>query len=302
MIDPTDVAALSFAPLPEMVAAHASRRPRHAALICDARSVDYGALDAEADRVAAALQLDGVRHGDTVAICASNSIEYGIVFLAALRAGAAVAPLPQSTAPPALALMIADTGARHVFVDAGVEALLEPLRATLAPRVVRLESMHDWLESAPAKPQPVAVDPEDAFNIIYSSGTTGAPKGIVQPHRMRWGHVQRAPRYGYGPDAITLISTPLLLEHDAGGFPSHAGARRDGRADAEVRRGRLPGARTAPSRHARDAGAGAVPAPHGAARISSASTCPPSAMKFCTSAPFAAALKARRPRSAGRAV
>ncbi|HEY0859027.1 MAG TPA: AMP-binding protein, partial [Albitalea sp.] len=47
------------------------------------------------------------------------------------------------------------------------------------------------------------------FNIIYSSGTTGTPKGIVQPHRMRWAHVQRGARYGYGPHAVTLLATPL---------------------------------------------------------------------------------------------
>jgi acyl-CoA synthetase (AMP-forming)/AMP-acid ligase II len=52
----------------------------------------------------------------------------------------------------------------------------------------------------------VDVEPEQGFNIIYSSGTTGAPKGIVQPHRMRWGHVRRA---AYGREAVTMISTPL---------------------------------------------------------------------------------------------
>jgi acyl-CoA synthetase (AMP-forming)/AMP-acid ligase II len=53
------------------------------------------------------------------------------------------------------------------------------------------------------------VQPTDPFNIIYSSGTTGTPKGIVQPHGMRWAHVMRASRYGYGSDSVVLLATPL---------------------------------------------------------------------------------------------
>jgi acyl-CoA synthetase (AMP-forming)/AMP-acid ligase II len=56
---------------------------------------------------------------------------------------------------------------------------------------------------------PVTVQPDWPFNIIYSSGTTGTPKGIVQPHGMRWQHVVRASNYGYGPDSVTLIATSL---------------------------------------------------------------------------------------------
>jgi long-chain acyl-CoA synthetase len=55
----------------------------------------------------------------------------------------------------------------------------------------------------------VQVDPNGAFNVIYSSGTTSTPKGIVQPHKMRWAHVRRGGDSGYGPDAVTMVSTPL---------------------------------------------------------------------------------------------
>ena len=162
------------------------------------------------------LQRDGVRAGDAVAICATNSIEYVLAFLGALRAGAAVAPLPQSTTSAALAAMIADTGARQLFLDASVADTLAPESDAIAARMIALDgttgaglTLRDWMAAGNAKPTAVSIAPEAPFNIIYSSGTTGVPKGIVQPHAMRWTHVHRSARYGYGADAVTLISTPL---------------------------------------------------------------------------------------------
>ena len=58
-------------------------------------------------------------------------------------------------------------------------------------------------------PTAVEIAPEMAFNIIYSSGTTGTPKGIVQPHGMRWTHVMRGGRFGYSRETVTLLATPL---------------------------------------------------------------------------------------------
>ena len=55
----------------------------------------------------------------------------------------------------------------------------------------------------------MTIEPNAPFNIIYSSGTTGVPKGIVQPHRMRWAHVKRAAGSGYDASAVTICSTPL---------------------------------------------------------------------------------------------
>jgi long-chain acyl-CoA synthetase len=71
------------------------------------------------------------------------------------------------------------------------------------------QSLSTWLATADARPRQVEVQPAWPFNIIYSSGTTGEPKGIVQSHGMRFTHVRRGTAYGYGADTVMLLSTPL---------------------------------------------------------------------------------------------
>ena len=200
-----------FATLAELIGAHAVRQPCHPALLQGERSIDYASLDALMDRVAASLQRDRVQPPEAIAICGATSLEYAVVFLGALRAGVAVAPLAPSSTAESLAGMVADCGAKLLFLDRAVAKALEPVGAHISATRIDLEGgeIEAWLAPAGAKPQPVAVEPDWAFNIIYSSGTTGTPKGIVQSHRMRWGHVRRGRTYGYGPDAVTLISTPL---------------------------------------------------------------------------------------------
>jgi long-chain acyl-CoA synthetase len=197
-----------FQAIADLVAQHASARPMHTALVQGGRSVTWGQLDAMSDRIAASLQRDGLRAGEAVAVCAANSLEYVAVFLGGLRAGAAVAPLSTHSSPQQLATMLADSGARHFFVDGAVPAF-----ETAATRIFMDGSaspgLADWLLPPGHRPRAVKVDPESPFNIIYSSGTTGSPKGIVQPHAMRWGHVARAENYGYGPQSVTLIATSL---------------------------------------------------------------------------------------------
>ena len=204
----TNPALPPFQAIAALVTEHAVARPLQTALVQGDRSVTWRQLDAMVDRVAASLQRDGVELGDAVSICAANSLEYVALFLGALRAGAAVAPLSTHASPQQLAGMAADCGARQFFVDGDVPAFETGARrifmdGSAAPR------FEDWLLPAGSRPRPVPVTPGAPFNIIYSSGTTGTPTGIVQPHGMRWAHVARAASYGYGPEAVTLIATSL---------------------------------------------------------------------------------------------
>ncbi|RHW16279.1 4-coumarate--CoA ligase [Sphingomonas gilva] len=201
----------AFGTIPSLIRLHAVERPDAVALAMDGASMTYRRLNREMDRVAAGLQRDGIRPGEAVAIVSATSIPYAVAFLGILRAGAAAAPLAPSSTPESLAAMIGDCGARIVFVDADNAAALEG--QPIGARVIRLDDSAaprwaDWLPVQDTAPAPVEIGPDDPFNIIYSSGTTGTPKGIVQPHRMRWAHVARNAAAGFDT-AVTMIATPL---------------------------------------------------------------------------------------------
>ncbi len=189
--------------------------PQKTALICGEQTLSYQALDELSDRIAAGLQRDGVRHGGVVALCAATSIRYIMVFLGVLKTGAAVSPLSPSAAAEQLLNMLRDSGASHLFVDGAGNDALEPVLQQITARRMALEDgvpgeqPEAWLPAESARPAPVTIQPGDAFNIIYSSGTTGTPKGIVQPHSMRWPQLHLLDPPGYGPDAVAMISTPL---------------------------------------------------------------------------------------------
>ena len=187
-----------FATLPDLIAAHARERGEKSALIHDGAFLDYAGLDSTMDRIAAGLQRDGVAKGAAVAIVGAMSIPYAAVFLGALRAGCVPAPIAPSSTPAQIAAMIADCGAPIVFADPDMAL----------QQAVSLDALDDWMADEGSSPAPVTIAPHDPFNIIYSSGTTGTPKGIVQPHAMRWAHIARNEGAGFAT-AVTMIATPL---------------------------------------------------------------------------------------------
>ncbi|MFZ4687826.1 MAG: class I adenylate-forming enzyme family protein [Polymorphobacter sp.] len=192
---------------PAAVAATAAARPDHIAVVCGERRLDYAAFAARADSVAATLAKLGTAPGDAVAIIAASSVDYAVMWAAILRLRATVAPLAPSSTPDQIAAMVADSGARLVFVDAAARA---DFGAVLADRVlVDLDDLDSWIDASAELPPLAALDPDSAFNIIYSSGTTGTPKGIIQSAAMRSLHIVGGKVLGYDSNSISLLSTPL---------------------------------------------------------------------------------------------
>jgi long-chain acyl-CoA synthetase len=216
-----------FRTLSALVAEQAAVQPNALALSDALGTITYANLNHQMNQVAAALQSAGLQKGDVVALCGVSSVAQAVVFMGALRSGVVVAPLAPSATAQQLAAMALDCGAKLCFLDAAGRQAWPATGATsdtAAPALPRVsldgqgpdQPLQAWLAASTALaangnvlPTPVDVQPGDAFNIIYSSGTTGAPKGIVQPHGMRWAHVMRASRFGYSNTSVLLLATPL---------------------------------------------------------------------------------------------
>lgn len=209
--------------LPDCLSAVAQLRPEHPALILNGVTLSYREFDRLVSRAAVSLQRDGVQPGDVVAACAGTSLEYVALYFGVLRAGGVMTPLPPSATAQNLTGMLANSGARWLFLDQpvakawGLEGFIPSAKGgqvSVALKKIWFDlttgpnSWSQWLGTE-ANPAPVANDPDRAFNLIYSSGTTGVPKGIVQPCSMRWLQTQRAAASGIGFKSVLLLSTPL---------------------------------------------------------------------------------------------
>ncbi|HYF21138.1 MAG TPA: AMP-binding protein [Ramlibacter sp.] len=192
-----------------LIAAHGATQPRSIAFHIEAESIDWQTLHEHTTRAAGALIRMGIAPGDRVALLGGASAAYLEGLFGTIAARGCVVPLPVSASTETLQALLADCAAKVLFVDADVGEAIGPIAQQQGVQVIGLhgDAFAAWRDSAdPATPLPVG-QAEDAFNIIYSSGTTGLPKGIVHLHDMRQ---RQATRKGFfSPQARTLLSTPM---------------------------------------------------------------------------------------------
>lgn len=206
--------APKFGSPPALLKTVSRERPDHTALVLDDHTLSYEALDKLVDAIAASLQRDGLAPGNVVAVCAHTSLRYVALYFGVLRAGGVVAPLPISATADNLSGMLDNSEATWLFIDSPTDGQWPQQRSLSRPTRIAIDDSSaampwsSWLNEA-ATPTPVQPEPDWPFNLIYSSGTTGAPKGIVQPWSMRWAHTQRAWKNGYRPESVLLTGTPL---------------------------------------------------------------------------------------------
>jgi acetyl-CoA synthetase len=182
--------------------AWAAREPDRVCLIEDrgeapARTLTYGGLARRSRGLAAGLAHHGVGRGDRVAIVLPQGFEAAVAHLAAYRLGAIAVPLAQRFGPDALGFRLKASGSRAAIVDAASLATLRAVAAELPQleQVVAVEAAEPGLldfarleREAPWE-EPTATGPDDPAMIIFTSGTTGPPKGALHGHRVLLGHL-----------------------------------------------------------------------------------------------------------------
>ncbi|PRY51147.1 fatty-acyl-CoA synthase/long-chain acyl-CoA synthetase [Geodermatophilus tzadiensis] len=209
----------------DQLARWARRTPEAVALRFEGTGRTYAELDERVTRLARALAARGVGTGDRIAVLALNGLETWETYLAGVRLGAVVVPVNFRLVADEVAYVLTDSGATALVVDAALAEVGAKARAQ-APGVTTVLTIGEELEAAlaaaGAEPLEVAVDESAPAFIMYTSGTTGRPKGAVLTHRNLLMHVfSQVTHLGWDPDdRVAVPGAPLFhIAGLAGGLP-----------------------------------------------------------------------------------
>lgn len=190
--------------------------------LASGRRYSFATLNARANRLANLLRdRFGVAKGDRISILAHNSVAYIDLFFAAAKIGAIFAPLNWRLAPPELAYILNDSRPKALFCGPEFPDTLASLRTQvdlppcMALEGASIEGAIDYetgLDQASDKePDRPALNGEDPYCILYTSGTTGQPKGAVIPHRqVLWNCINTAASWGLSEQDISPVFVPLF--------------------------------------------------------------------------------------------
>lgn len=228
---------------PQVLDAQARRRGEKVWIVHEEQTLTFRAFSEATDHLAAALRMAGLGKGEPCALWYPNGIRYALLQFAILKAGAVLLPLNTRYRSHEIGFMLAFSGAGFLlmvpqFLKADFVSILNEVRGRLPElRQVYVESagapqgMRDIEElfRYRATPQEIgdlreqAVSDTAPASILFTSGTTSQPKGVLGSHRARvWAGMGNAERMRIGEDDVLL--NPLPFCHEFGGFtvPSHA--------------------------------------------------------------------------------
>jgi len=205
-----------FTLLSEMVRDRATAYGEKAALRFLDRETSYAQLHERTLRVAGALLGAGVNAGDRVAYLAHNSSEYYEILLGAASMGAVLVPINSRLADPEIAVILRDAQARVLIYGSQFRDRLTPITASVPPlskRVALGDEYSAWRDAHEPVELQATVRPDDVALQLYTSGTTGVPKGAMLSHRallaFRSLRSQDQPQWNrWTDDDVSLIFMP----------------------------------------------------------------------------------------------
>ncbi|MGQ0572784.1 MAG: long-chain-fatty-acid--CoA ligase [Pseudonocardia sp.] len=215
----------------DVLAGWAARRPDAVALSYAGTTRTWAELAGRVHRAAGALRAAGIGPGDRIAVLDLNHPSCLELTLACAQVGAANAVVNFRLAPPEIVYVINDAAARILFVGPEFAGAVEQVRAKL-PSVEQVVAVPDgyeaWLAAAEPDPGVHPAEPGDCFVQLYTSGTTGFPKGAMLTHRGMLAHARNvAVDFTLGSDDVVQVCMPLF--HVGGTsyalLAVHAGAR-----------------------------------------------------------------------------
>jgi fatty-acyl-CoA synthase len=174
----------------DIIRLNARHRGDDEALVTATRRLTFAELNDEINKVAAALAEAGIGAGDRVAALGKNSVEYVTLYYGLAKLGAMIVPLNFWYRSAEHGYAIGDCDPKMLFVEDEFATMMSGVAEGRDIRVVRLpddEDKHGWLDFvapfAGAGEPEVEIDPDSAHMILYTSGTTGRPKGALLSHR-----------------------------------------------------------------------------------------------------------------------
>ncbi len=203
---------------------HAQYRPDHLAVVFEDYRLTYREFNARVNKLANALLDMGIGKGSKVATILGNSLELLEIYWAAAKIGAVAVPLSPMMRGKGLITLLTDSDTEIVFTDAAFAPHLDAVRPELTIAADRYfladdsglpgyQNYHDLTApAAETNPTGIEISGDDPYNIMYSSGTTGLPKGIVLSHFVRAPYCTLySIAYRMTPESVVLHTGSLVF-------------------------------------------------------------------------------------------